>query len=53
MVVSKSFLDSTRRVVESWLECGMMVAKWLCCVAVGLWLSGGGENAWWLGRVGG
>ena len=30
MVVSKSFLDSTRRVVESWLECGMMVAKWLC-----------------------
>lgn len=30
MVASKLFLDSTRRVVESWLERGMMVAKWLC-----------------------
>ena len=49
--MSKSFLDSTRRVVESWLERGMMVASG--CVAVGLWLSGGWENAWWLWRVGG
>ena len=33
MVVSESFLDSTRRVVESWLERGCwMFGKWLCNV---------------------
>ena len=29
MVALKSFLDSTRRMLESWLERDMMVAKWL------------------------
>ena len=28
--MAKSFLDSTLRMVESWLGRGMMVAKWLC-----------------------
>ena len=54
MVVSESFLDSTRRMVESWLGRGMMVAKWLCsswvevewrlgeCMAAGA--SGGGDS---------